>query len=219
MAFCCQNLPEMTLPLPSIGSAADRNKQPILEVLREWLPGHGHVLEIASGNGQHLAWFSWAMPDWTWQPSDRDAQALPAIAATLAATAAVGVRAPVRLDVQDATWPSDGAPFAEPFDLVYCANMLHIAPWSCCAALMQGAARHLAAGGVLVLYGPFIEHDTDTAAGNLAFDQSLRMRNADWGIRQLEDVFAQAAVAGLRLRARRVMPANNLMLAFVRDRP
>ena len=208
----------MNQPLSNTSSAADRNKQPILEVLREWLPGHGHALEIATGNGQHLAWFARAMPGWTWQPSDQDAQALPDIAATLMATAGVGVQAPMRLDVLDAAWPSDGAPFAQPFDLVYCANMLHIAPWPCCAALMQGASRHLAATGVLVLYGPFLERDIETAAGNRAFDQSLRMRNAAWGIRQLEDVCEQAAVVGLKLHERRAMPANNLMLAFVRDR-
>ena len=208
----------MNQSLPSISSAADRNKQPILEVLREWLPGHGQALEIATGNGQHLAWFSRAMPNWTWQPSDQDAQALPSIADMLAGDAAVGVHAPVRLDVLDTTWPSDGAPFAELFDLVYCANMVHIAPWTCCPALMLGAARHLSADGMLVLYGPFLEHDVETAAGNRSFDQSLRMRNAAWGIRQLEDVREQAALAGLQLHARRAMPANNLMLAFVRER-
>ena len=216
MGFSCyRNLPPMNQALASISSAADRNKQPILEVLREWLPGRGRALEIASGNGQHLAWFSKAMAPWTWQPSDQDTQALPAIAATLNASA--GVLPPVRLDVLDASWPSDGTSFAEPFDLVYCANMLHIAPWACCAGLMQGAARHLAPTGSLVLYGPYLEHDIQTAAGNLAFDQSLRARDAAWGIRQIDDVRQQAALAGLTLHARRVMPANNLMLAFVRD--
>jgi hypothetical protein len=217
MGFLCHKLPAMNQLPASINSAADRNKQPILEVLREWLPGQGRALEIASGNGQHLAWFSKAFAHWTWQPSDQDVLALPGIAATVAAAAAVGVNDPVRLDVLDTTWPSDGTPFTEPFDLVYCANMLHIAPWACCAALMRGASRHLAAAGVLVLYGPYLEHDIPTAAGNLAFDQSLRARNAAWGIRQLEDVRQQAALAGLTLQMRRAMPANNLMLAFVRD--
>lgn len=201
-----------------ISAAAERNKQPIADVLRQWLPERGSALEIASGSGQHVAWFAQTMPGWTWQPSDHDAQALAVISATLATTAGAGVRGPVRIDVLDAQWPSDGSAFGTHFDLVYCANMLHIAPWPCCAGLMQGAARHLAEDGKLALYGPFFEHAVVPAAGNLAFDQSLRARDPAWGIRQLEDVRQQAALAGLTLHARRAMPANNLMLAFVRSR-
>jgi hypothetical protein len=95
--------------------------------------------------------------------------------------------------------------------------MLHIAPWPTCAALMQGAARHLAPDGVLVTYGPYLEDDVATAPGNLAFDQSLRARNPAWGIRRLRDVQAEAQRFGLALRERHAMPANNLLLVFARQ--
>jgi hypothetical protein len=111
-------------------------------------------------------------------------------------------------------WPSSDAPFTERFDAIYCANMLHISPWATCAALMQGAARHLAPGGVLVTYGPYLEDDVPTAPGNVSFDQSLRQRNPAWGTRRLEDVAQEAQRAGLVLRERHAMPANNLLLVF-----
>ena len=201
-----------------ISTAADRNKQPILEVLRQVLPQRGCALEIASGTGQHAAWFAAALPGWTWQPTDVDPAALPAIEATTAQAGLANVRAPRRLDVLAPQWPAEGPPFAQPFDAVYCANMLHIAPWSTCAGLMRGAARHLAAHGVLVTYGPYFEEDVATAPSNLSFHQSLRLRNAAWGLRRLQDVAQEAAWAGLRLRARHAMPANNLLLVWERDR-
>jgi 2-hydroxychromene-2-carboxylate isomerase len=101
-----------------------------------------------------------------------------------------------------------------PFDAVYCANMLHISPWATCAGLMQGCARHLAPRGLLVLYGPYLEGDVPAAAGNIAFDKSLRGQNPAWGIRRLEDVKREAERAGLSLRERHAMPANNLVLVF-----
>lgn len=197
--------------------AAERNKQPILELLRTVLPPRGRALEIASGTGQHLAWFASALPDWDWQPSDVVAAALPGIAAQTQQPRRANVRAPVRLDVCDAHWPAQGDAFAKPFDLVYCANMIHIAPWACCAGLMQGSARHLAADGHLVLYGPFFETGVVPAASNRAFDQNLRERDAAWGIRQLDDVVATAKQAGLRLLQRHAMPANNLLLVWGRS--
>ena len=205
----------MTTPL-TVNAAADRNKLPILEVLRQMLPARGLALEIASGTGQHATWFGAAMRSWVWQPSDADPQALPAIAGWIADAGLTNVRAPVLLDVMAPQWPSYGLPFTEPFDAVYCANMLHIAPWATCAALMRGAARLLALDGVLVTYGPYLEDDVPTAAGNLAFDASLRERDPHWGIRRLADVAAQANQVGLRLQARHQMPANNLLLVFGR---
>jgi hypothetical protein len=124
------------------------------------------------------------------------------------------VLAPVLLDVMAPQWPSPAAPFSEPFDAVYCANMLHIAPWEACGGLMRGAARALGPGGLLVTYGPYLEDGVPTAPGNLAFDQSLRERDPAWGIRRLEDVAAEASRAGLELRERHAMPANNLLLVF-----
>ena len=197
--------------------AADRNKQPILDVLREVLPAQGSALEIASGTGQHVTWFAAGMPHWIWQPTDWQADALPAIAARVALERLANVRPPVRLDVMEPRWLAGRAQQETPrFDAIYCANMLHIAPWACCAALMQGAARHLAPGGHLVTYGPYLEDGVPTAPGNQAFDASLRERNPAWGIRRLQDVAQVAAAAGLHLVARHALPANNLLLAWAR---
>ena len=205
----------MTIPLAN-SPAAERNKQPILKVLQQVLPARGMALEIASGTGQHVACFGAGMRSWIWQPSDADPQALPAIAAWSSAAGLTNVRAPVMLDVMAPQWPSTGPTFSEPFDAVYCANMLHISPWPACAALMRGAARHLALDGVLVTYGPYLEQGVVTAPGNLAFDASLRDRDPQWGIRRVADVTAQAQKAGLKLQARHQMPADNLLLVFGR---
>lgn len=194
--------------------AAERNKGPILEVLRGLLPPRGTALEIACGTGQHAVWFACALPGWTWQPTDADAAMLPVIAARTVQAGAANVLAPLQLDVMAPDWPSPAAPFAQRFDAIYCANMVHIAPWASCAALMQGAARHLAPGGVLVTYGPYLEDDVPTAPGNLAFDASLRARDPAWGLRRLEDVAEEAQRVGLSLRERHAMPANNLLLVF-----
>ena len=142
--------------------------------------------------------------------------ALASISAWVAEQGLPNVRSPLVLDVMAPEWLPGGAQF----DLIYCANMLHISPWATCAALMQGSARHLAPGGLLVTYGPYLEGDVPTSEGNLAFDQSLRAQDPAWGIRRVEDVAQVAAGAGLRLHARHAMPANNLLLVWVRaDQP
>lgn len=197
---------------PDFSPAAERNKQPILDLLQQLLPERGNALEIASGTGQHVAWFAAAMPQWTWQPTDAEPAALASISAWVAAQGLLNVRLPLAVDVMLPQW----LPGPAQFDLIYCANMLHIAPWECCAALMRGSARHLAPGGVLVTYGPYLEDDVATSPGNLAFDESLRQRNSAWGIRRREDVAQQAELAGLRLAARHAMPANNLLLVWAR---
>lgn len=196
----------MPLPLPH-SLATERNRAPILAVLQRWLPADADILEVASGTGQHAAHFAAAMPGWRWQPSDGDAAALPAIDTWCAGLP--GVRPAVALDVMAAHWP-----VATRFDAVFCANMLHIAPWATCAALMQGAASRLRPTGRLVTYGPYLQDGVETADGNLAFDASLRGRNPAWGLRRLEDVALEAERAGLQLTATAPMPANNLMLAF-----
>ena len=190
--------------------AADRNKDPILAQLKSLLGERGTALEIASGTGQHAVWFAAALPGWTWQPTDFDIEALPAIAERIAQSGLGNVLPPVRLDVTAPQWP-----FTR-FDAMFCANMLHIAPWNACAGLMAGAAAHLAPGGMLVTYGPYFERDVPTAPSNLAFDQSLRARDPSWGIRQLDDVVAEAGRHGLALAQRHAMPANNLLQVFRR---
>jgi SAM-dependent methyltransferase len=201
--------------------AAERNSTPILERLRAVLGStskalDGEALEIASGTGQHAAAFAAALPGWQWQPSDWQADAFDSIAGWAAQAGASNVRPPVLLDVRSARWPAEGLPFESAFDLMYCANMLHITPWDCCAGLMQGAARHLAPSGVLVTYGPYLEDGVPTAPGNAAFDQSLRERSPAWGIRRLSAVLEDAQRAGLQLRERHALPANNLLLVFGR---
>lgn len=196
--------------------AADRNKHDILLQLQRCLPDSGTALEIASGTGQHLACFAGAMPGWTWQPTDLESSAFSTITANTQGLGLTNVRAPLQLDVLSSAWrQADGPPLGdEVFDAIYCANMLHIAPWTTCAALMQGAAHRLGSGGRLMTYGPFLEDNVPTSPGNLSFDASLRGSNPDWGIRRREDVEASAHLAGLTLLSRCAMPANNLLLVF-----
>jgi hypothetical protein len=201
------------MPETAFSPAAERNKQPILEVLQQVLPEHGLALEIASGTGQHVAWFARHLPHWTWQPTDADAPALNSIDAHIAQGRLANVRAPLLLDVMSPVWLPMDTP---PFDAIYCANMLHISPWETCAALMQGSARHLAADGKLLTYGPYLEDEVVTSFGNIAFDADLRAQNADWGLRRRENVEAEARKAGLRLAFRHDMPANNLLLVWQR---
>jgi SAM-dependent methyltransferase len=191
-------------------AAAERNRTPILAELQRLLPAQGRALEIASGTGQHAAHFAAALPGWRWLPTDGDPAALASVAAWCAGLA--NVLPAQLLDVGATTWPAAPASV----DAIFCANLLHIAPWDNCAALMRGAARHLAPRGLLLLYGPFLVDAEATAASNLAFDADLRRRNPAWGLRRLADVLQQAAAAGLRLRERVAMPANNLLLVLER---
>ncbi len=195
---------------PRFSPAADRNKHVILEVLRTLLPAHGHALEIASGTGQHTAWFAAHLPHWTWQPTDATPDGFADIEAH---TAGLGtVFQPQLLDVLRTPWLGADSRF----DAIYCANMLHISPWETTPALMHGSAAHLAAGGLLITYGPYLEDTVSTAEGNQSFDQSLRAQNPHWGIRRKEEVVRVAAQAGLRLALRQPMPANNLLLVWQR---
>jgi SAM-dependent methyltransferase len=193
--------------------AAERNRGPILAELQRVLPASGLLLEVASGTGQHAAFCSAGLPGWHWLPSDFGAEALPSISAWCEGLPRV--RPPITLDVLQPAWPGMPAPL----DAIFCANMIHIAPWACCAGLMQGAARHLAPGGLLVTYGPHLEDGVPTAPGNAGFDADLRQRNPAWGLRRREAVEAEAARAGLRLIERVAMPANNLLLVWGRSAP
>ncbi len=191
-------------------AAAERNQQPILQVLQQRLPHSARVLEIAAGTGQHAQHFSRACPGWTWQPTDLHDTALPAIDARCRGLA--NVLPAVRLDVLRSPWPLAAA--QAPFAAVYCANLLHIAPWSTCPALMQGAASHLIAGGRLLLYGPYRQQGVPTAPSNEAFDADLKARDPAWGLRDLAAVEREAQAAGLSLQEVVAMPANNLLLVF-----
>lgn len=212
---------QRSTPLPS-SPAAERNKQPILDALRQVLPASGIALELASGTGQHAAWFAAGLPGWSWQPTEANSAALPTIAAWAKQVGADNVQPPCLLDVMAPEWPSDdeipASSFVRSFDAIFCANLLHIAPWAVCAALMRGAVQHLKSnGGQLLIYGPFLENGVPTSPGNLAFDESLRTQNPAWGIRQREAVEQCALRSGLHLRQRIEMPANNLLLVFSLD--
>ena len=204
-------------PLPQCQSspAADRNKGPILAELLRLLPATGRALEIAAGTGQHAVHFATGLPGWVWQPTDPDPAALASIAAWARQSPAAGLLPPLQLDVLASPWPVNAAG-APRWDLVFCANLLHIAPWACCSALMQGAAMALAPQGLLITYGPYRVEGEPLAPGNQAFDADLRARNPAWGLRWLHEVDAQAHAAGLQRLARVDMPANNLLLVFGR---
>ena len=194
-------------------AAAERNREPILAELQRLLPACGVALEIGSGTGQHAAHFAAALAGWQWQPSDLDPAAIASVDAWCDGIA--NVRPALGLDVMEAAWP--GVPAS--LDAIFCANLLHIAPWPTCAALMDGAARHLAPSGLLLLYGPYVVDDEPTAPSNVAFDADLRARNPAWGLRRLAQVVQQADAAGLALRERVAMPANNLLLVLGRVAP
>ncbi len=191
--------------------AAARNSEPILAVLQAHLPARGRVLEVASGTGQHAVAFAAALPGLDWTPSDPSAEARYSIAAWAAETAAPNLKPALALDVLDpAGWP-DG-----PFQALVCINMVHISPWAATEGLMTLAGRTLAPGGLLVLYGPFREADVPLAPSNAAFDDSLKSRDPEWGLRDRDAVVAAAKARGLALTRRVEMPANNIMLLFRR---
>ncbi len=197
--------------------AAARNREPILEVLREVLPPRGVVLEIASGSGEHALHFAKAMPTLHWQPSDTSGSALNSIAAwretLFHEDAPVNLREPIALDARLRPWP------VEDFVALVCINLIHIAPWEVAKALFQEAGARLPEGGVFYLYGPFRRDGQHTSESNATFDASLREQNPRWGVRDLEEVIEFAAKHGLALERLVEMPANNLSVVFKRELP
>lgn len=191
-----------------IAPAAERNQQPILEVLARVLPSRGLVLEIGSGTGQHVAHFAKALPTLTFQPSERDVARHASIAAWAAAGNLPNVKPPLVLDVTQRPWPVAAA------DAVVCINVIHIAPWEATLALMAGAGMILPAGGVLVTYGPYLRGGAHTSQSNEAFDASLRASDARWGLRDIDTVAKVAGPAGLALEETVPMPANNFTLVW-----
>jgi SAM-dependent methyltransferase len=199
------------LPPPGARSSPStaRNRDPILAVLKTCLPPQGLVLEIAAGAGEHAVYNAAALPGLQWQPTDPAPDALASIAAWRAWTGLPNLLEPLRLDAADPdNWPVERA------DAIVNINMIHISPWAATLGLMAGAGRLLPPGGVLYLYGPYIEDGVETAPSNLAFDDSLRDRDQAWGLRRKEDVIAAAQAHGLTLEARVAMPSNNLSLVF-----
>ena len=188
--------------------AALRNREPIAAVLRRWLPEQGTVLEVASGTGEHSVYFARQFPDLDWQPSDLHPDALKSIAAWREEQRLPNLREPIVIDAAAPEWPIERA------DAVLNINMVHISPWASALGLLDGAARLLAAGSPLILYGPWISASIETAPSNLAFDSDLRARDPEWGLRSVEDFAAEALARGFVLVEQTPMPANNLMLLF-----
>jgi hypothetical protein len=192
-----------------VSPSTARNRHPILEVLKPRLPPTGLVLEIAAGAGEHAVYNAAALPCLLWQPTDKDPDSLDSIAAWRAHAALPNLLPPLQLDASHpASWPITKA------DVIISINMVHISPWKATEGLMRGAGRVLPSGGLLFLYGPYIERGVETAPSNRSFDLSLKRGDPAWGIRHLDDVTAVAVGNGLDLSERLVMPANNLSLFF-----
>lgn len=184
--------------------ATARNSEPIAAILRDVLPATGTVLEVASGSGEHAIFFARVFRALTWLPSDPDPSAIASIRAWAEAARLPNLRPPLTIDAAASDWPVERA------DAMLCVNMIHISPWEATVGLFAAAGRLLPAGAPLILYGPFIQDDVETAPSNLAFDENLRSRDPRWGLRRLEDVVALAEGEGLGLEAVHPMPANNL---------
>jgi hypothetical protein len=187
-----------------------RNRDPILDVLREILPAKGLVLEIASGSGEHAAHFASAFPGLTFQPSDPDPAARASIDAWTAATGLNNVKPAVALDAARAPWPLSWA------DAILCINMIHISPWAATEGLFYQAYEILQPGAPLFIYGPFLREGVETAESNVAFDAWLRQQNPEWGLRDLAAVTAVARENEFSSPQIVEMPANNLSLIFRR---
>jgi len=206
-----------SFPLEASGTAkrhapaTQRNRDAILEVLREVLPP-GNILEIASGTGEHAVHFARHLEAHRWQPTDPSDEATASIAAHAAEAGLSNLAEPGRLDVHAADW----LPWARDLAAIVCINMVHIAPWSAAEALFAGAARHLPTDGTLVLYGPYRFHGAFTAASNEAFDRRLRSEDPAWGVRDVDELDALAARHAYGRVRTDALPANNHVLVYRR---
>ena len=200
--------------------AFHRNHQPIWAVLQRYLDGKsGDVLEAGSGTGQHAVHFAAHSPGIVWWPSDLNERHLQSIAAWRAFSGLPNIKPPLKLDLADPDWSEATRTGGGPPSLlaIFCANVIHIAPWSVAEGLFAGAGRVLQEGGYLFLYGPFKRNGKHTALSNAVFDASLRENNPDWGVRDIADLEKLASSCGLALREVVEMPANNLILVFARS--
>ncbi|HSI05023.1 MAG TPA: DUF938 domain-containing protein [Myxococcota bacterium] len=190
--------------------ATQRNRDPILEVLRRVLPAQGLVLELASGSGEHVVHFASHLRGLTWQPTDVDPVAIASIEAWVHESGLENIQPPIPLDATSATPPITKA------DAVLCINMIHISPFEACIGLMRCAAAILPSGGTLVTYGPYKIDGAHTAPSNAAFDANLKARDPRWGVRDVSEVSSAAGEHGLTLVERVAMRANNFTLVFRR---
>lgn len=194
--------------------ATERNRTPILTVLEAELPAEGTVIEIASGTGEHAAYFAPRLPGRAWQPTDLDAENLASINAWCEEAQCPQLLSAQVLDASDTQWPEQLPAFDSPVSAIVCINMIHISPWTSCEGLLAGAEQLLPNRGVLYLYGPFMRGGEHTAPSNEAFNQQLKQRNPHWGLRNLESVLALAETHQLTCRRVVEMPANNLSVVL-----
>lgn len=195
--------------------ATERNRDPILTILKRVLPPTGTILEVSSGTGQHAVYFAPRLAPRHWLPSDYSDDAISSIEAWRCDQPTDTLHPPIHLDAQAAVWPVEtpDSPRLPPISAIVNINMLHISPWPVGLGLFAGAGRILPAGGILYLYGPF-RVDGALVPSNTAFDLTLRQRNPAWGIRELSDVVEAADHQNLALIDQVSMPANNLSLVF-----
>lgn len=193
--------------------SAARNREPVLQTLQSILPPQGSMLEIASGTGEHVVHFAKALPGWRFQPTEFDEASRQSVRAWIGHEGLTNVAEPVALDARADIW---GVEQSAPFDAILSLNMIHIAPWAAAQGLFRGAGRLLKPGGLLLLYGPFQENGVHNAPSNASFDESLRARDPDWGVRDIADLQRLANENGLTLSQRQAMPANNHILTFVK---
>ena len=200
-------------------AAFHRNHEPIWAALERFLAGKsGDVVEVGSGTGQHVVHFAKHTPGIIWWPSDLNENHLKSIEAWRAHAALANIRPPLRIDLTDPAWCPVMHDGSGPGELlaVFCANVIHIAPWRVAEGLFAGAGRYLRSDGLLLLYGPFKRDGKHTAMSNAVFDTSLREQDAEWGVRDIADVEKLAATVGLALLEAVPMPANNMILVFSR---
>ncbi|TAE53099.1 MAG: DUF938 domain-containing protein [Nostocales cyanobacterium] len=197
--------------------ATQRNREYILEILLQVLPPTGTILEIASGTGEHAVFFAPYLKPRKWLPSDPNPISRDSITAWIAESESNNIYQPLDIDAQLPMWPVEKEKITDtPIQAIVNINMIHISPWSACLGLMAGAGRILPPDGILYLYGPYKQKGQHTAPSNADFDQSLRLQNPEWGVRNLEDVVKAAQNEGLELQSIYEMPANNLSVIFKR---
>ena len=190
--------------------AAERNRDPILSAIAPILGPEARVLEIGSGTGQHAAYFTERMPRWIWQPTDIKPEALQSIEEYRKESSSSGFLPALELDVTNSEWPRP----SEGYDAIYCANVIHISPWTACLAILNGAAKALAPGGKLLFYGPYRFSGVLSPESNQAFDARLRAEDPSWGIRDVVDIAAAARPLGFDEPRAIAMPANNHVLVL-----
>ncbi|MBP0036508.1 MAG: DUF938 domain-containing protein [Roseofilum sp. SBFL] len=206
----------MTADLRQHAPATQRNREPILEVLKRVLPPRATVLEVASGTGEHAVFFSSHLQPRSWLPSEFNPQLLESIKAWQKVHPCDFLYPPIRLDAQNPPWALNG--YEAEITAIVCINMIHISPWEVCLGLMTGAQHVLPSGGILYFYGPYKQKGEHTAPSNATFDRSLRSSNPVWGVRNLEDVIEVAQAHDLRHLETIEMPANNLSVIFEKGR-